>query len=119
MPPDTTPRSSSGQTKRSQVVESPILRRLIHDRAAELFADGDGREISAVIAREFGITEARVDHIIAGLMLEHQRRADTLAVAVRNGISQAGEAGAAVWRDGWGRPIQRAGVARAAAARVA
>lgn len=74
-----------------------IIADAIAGQVKDLWASNDPREYSRVIARRLGCSEAVVDRIIVGLMLEYERRTATLTEAAKNGLSMASEAGREVW----------------------
>jgi hypothetical protein len=76
---------------------SPLLRRLVEERVAELHAAGCGEELSRVLAREFEITEELADWIVAGLLLEHRTAAATLRMGVLGAVDEEARARKAVW----------------------
>lgn len=65
----------------------------------DLFAGRDCRNYAEVIAKRLGIPVASVSHIMAGLVLEWERRAKSLEVTCLNAKPMADEAGRAVWED--------------------
>lgn len=83
--------------------------RLVEKHALDLHALEDPREISAVIANRMGISEARVDRIMVGLIAEHRCARHTLKCAVMGAVSASDEAAADVWREerlnGFGKPV--------------
>ncbi len=76
---------------------SPLLRRMIEQRLLDLHAEDCPHEYSAVIAREFSITEELADWIMASLMLEHRTAAATLRTGVAGALDEAERARRTVW----------------------
>ncbi|MEN6608174.1 MAG: hypothetical protein ABFD60_13095 [Bryobacteraceae bacterium] len=98
------------ETRIRQRREDQRISRLVEKHVLDLHASDDQREISAVIAVRMGISEVRVDRIMAALLLEHRSARHTLKCAVMGAVGASEEAAADVWRDeidGFGRPAGR------------
>jgi hypothetical protein len=107
--------SPAGRTSKRQATDNKHkkaeypkwLRQFVFDRAKHLHTIGDGREKSAVIAKDLrnrghkGFSEADIDNILVGVAMEHERRFAAITVAIANGRMMADEAGDGVWSDSW------------------
>lgn len=99
LPAKTVPRKGPRPQPIAKVNVSPLLARLIEQRVAELHADGVETEYSRVLAREFQVSEAVIDRIVAALMLRHRAEAATLRIGVAGALDEASRAAKQVWEE--------------------
>jgi hypothetical protein len=90
------PQSTQNKTGPSRPI-SPLLISLVEKRVRELHADRCPKEYSAVIAKEFGISEALADRIMTGLIIELGAEAATLRSGICGALDEATRARRAVW----------------------
>jgi hypothetical protein len=81
------PASQPPQNKSTPI--SPLLIALVEKRVRELHADRCPKEYSAVIAKEFGISEALADRIMTGLIIELGAEAATLRTGIKGALDEA------------------------------
>ena len=99
LPAKSVPRKGPRPQPIAKVNVSPLLARLVEQRVAELHADGVETEYSRVLAREFRVSEAVIDRIVAALMLRHRAEAATLRVGIAGALDEAARAGKQVWEE--------------------
>jgi len=99
LPAESVPRKGPRPEHVAKIQISPLLARLIEQRVAELHADGVEAEYSRVLAREFRVSEAVIDRIVAALMLQHRAEAATLRVGIAGALDEASRAAKQVWEE--------------------
>jgi hypothetical protein len=99
LPAKSVPRKGPRPEHIAKIQISPLLARLVEQRVAELHADGVETEYSRVLAREFRVSEAVIDRIVAALMLRHRAEAATLRVGVAGALDEAARAAKQVWEE--------------------
>lgn len=99
LPAKSVPRKGPRPQPIAKVNVSPLLARLVEQRVAELHADGVETEYSRVLAREFRVSEAVIDRIVAALMLRHRAEAATLRVGIAGALDEASRAAKQVWEE--------------------
>ncbi len=87
------------ETRRKFPRSARVLKASVMDAARSLYADGDQREISTVIARRLGLSEATVDRILTAHALAGERYRRAYEVGVRNAAALAQQAAESVWKD--------------------
>lgn len=76
---------------------SRLLVTLVEKRVRELHAERCPREYSAVISKEFGISEALADRIMTGLIIELGAEAATLRSGIAGALEESQRVRKTVW----------------------
>lgn len=84
-------------TQNRPAAPSPLLVSLVEQRVRELHADRCPKEYSAVLAKEFGVSEAVIDRILTGLVIERGAEAATLRSGISGALDEATRVRRAVW----------------------
>lgn len=76
-----------------------VQRECVKAQITDLFAGRDCRNYTELVSKRLGIPVATVSHVMAGLILEYERRAACLETALANARSMAAEAAAEAWEE--------------------
>jgi len=85
--------AGSETTSRRNRLPLPDVRRRIWEQACDLVADGEKRDLSAVIAKRFDIPESTICLVLTLEGMRHERTAAALRNGVLNALAIASEAG--------------------------
>ncbi|MCU1338905.1 MAG: hypothetical protein JWO19_4486 [Bryobacterales bacterium] len=87
-----TRKPAGSETGRRSRLPLPDVRKLIWEQACDLAAAGTPQELSAILARRFGLSERIIDLTILAEGMKYQRACAALRTGVIAALEQAREA---------------------------